>query len=68
LAETLPKLNADNAQQEFYLTDIIALGVDAGRQTGMMMGGHHSEILGVNTVKELGIAADLMAAQGRIIS
>jgi UDP-N-acetylglucosamine diphosphorylase/glucosamine-1-phosphate N-acetyltransferase len=68
LAETLPKLNADNAQQEFYLTDIIALGVDAGRQTGMMMGGHHSEILGVNTVKELGIAADLMTAQGRIIS
>jgi UDP-N-acetylglucosamine diphosphorylase/glucosamine-1-phosphate N-acetyltransferase len=67
LAEILPKLQSNNAQQEFYLTDIITLGNDAGRRIGMMMGAHHNEVLGVNTVKELGIVADLMVAQGRII-
>ena len=68
LTDTIPRLQSDNAQKEFYLTDIIGIGHAEGRKIGLMMGDDHNEILGVNTVKELGIVTDLMAARGRIIS
>ena len=68
LADILPKLQSNNAQKEFYLTDIIGIGHAAARKIGMLTAGDYNEILGVNTLKELGIVADLMSAQGRIIS
>ena len=68
LADMLPKLQSDNAQRELYLTDIIGIGYGAGRKIGMLTAGDYNEILGVNTAKELGIVANLMSAQGRIIS
>jgi UDP-N-acetylglucosamine diphosphorylase/glucosamine-1-phosphate N-acetyltransferase len=68
LTEMLPKLRSDNAQHEFYLTDIIGIGYDAACKIGMLTVDDYNEIIGVNTLKELGIAANLMSAQDRIIT
>ena len=63
LRQTLPSLQADNAQQELYLTDTIGIGFTASKKIGVMMAEDHCEIIGVNTLEDLNIVEDLMAAR-----
>ena len=67
LAEMLPRLQADNVQQELYLTDIIGIGYAASKKIGVAMAHDYREIMGVNSLEELGIVEDLMAG-GRMIT
>ena len=60
LGEALPKLRADNAQKEIYLTDIIAIGYAEGKSLGYTIGNDSSEIIGVNSLNELQLAENLM--------
>ena len=53
LAETLPRLTRRNVQAEFYLTDIIRIGYDLGRNIGVCRGHDPQEILGINTPEDL---------------
>ena len=48
LAEVLPKLSSNNAQGEYYLTDVIALAVDAGLHVETRQPTHAWEVDGVN--------------------
>lgn len=68
LAQMLPRLQADNAQRELYLTDIISIGYAASRKIGVMMADDYLEISGINSVEELNIVEDLMAKRQMIIS
>ena len=68
LAEVLPRLKADNAQREFYLTDITGIGHAEAKHIGVMTADEFHEILGVNTAEELRTVEGLMTAQRRIIS
>jgi UDP-N-acetylglucosamine pyrophosphorylase len=68
LAETLPRLSAENAQNEFYLTDIIRLGYESGRPIGVCLGADPDEILGVNTPGDLSRVEALMARRQAIKS
>ena len=68
LAEMLPRLKSDNVQKELYFTDTITIGYAASKKIGLMMAGDYREILGVNTLEELKIVADLMAERPMIIS
>lgn len=52
LAKWLPKLNNDNAQQEYYLTDIIALSV-ADKKPVLTVKAEPEEVQGVNDRIEL---------------
>lgn len=60
----LPLLCNDNAQKEFYLTDIIRLGYQDARKIGAVMGADSTEIIGVNSRDDLKTAEKLMKLRG----
>ncbi|WP_054031909.1 sugar phosphate nucleotidyltransferase [Desulfatitalea tepidiphila] len=60
LREVLPRLGANNAQKEIYLTDIIGIGYADGKSIGFTIGDDSTEIIGVNSVKELELAETFM--------
>jgi UDP-N-acetylglucosamine diphosphorylase/glucosamine-1-phosphate N-acetyltransferase len=68
LSEALPNVTPDNAQGEFYLTDIIRIGYESGRNIGVFSGAAPREILGVNTAEDLARVEALMAGRDAIIS
>ena len=53
LFEQLDKLSTDNAQGEFYLTDVAALLVEAGKRVVAVQGDRVDEVLGANTIAEM---------------
>ncbi|MDX1802638.1 MAG: bifunctional UDP-N-acetylglucosamine diphosphorylase/glucosamine-1-phosphate N-acetyltransferase GlmU [Alcanivorax sp.] len=48
LADCLPKLSSNNAQGEYYLTDVIAMAVQAGLTVDTVQPAHGWEVDGVN--------------------
>lgn len=61
LLETLGKLRTDNAQGEYYLTDVPALMQQAGLSVGVCCRELGNEILGVNTPEQLALVSELLA-------
>lgn len=53
LLEGLPRLGAENAQGEYYLTDMVGLLVGDGRPVGAIVVPDPEEVIGVNTLKHL---------------
>ena len=53
LLEGLPRLSSDNAQGEYYLTDMVGLLVADGRAVGALVVPDPDEVIGVNTLKHL---------------
>ena len=64
LIDGLPLLKSDNAQKEFYLTDIVELGRSQNRNIGAIVGSNSDEIIGVNSPVELETAEKLMKIMG----
>ncbi|NLW10047.1 MAG: bifunctional UDP-N-acetylglucosamine diphosphorylase/glucosamine-1-phosphate N-acetyltransferase GlmU [Firmicutes bacterium] len=60
LNEALPELRADNAQGEYYLTDVVALLQEKGRKIEAVKAGDSWEILGPNDRKALAETERLM--------
>jgi bifunctional N-acetylglucosamine-1-phosphate-uridyltransferase/glucosamine-1-phosphate-acetyltransferase GlmU-like protein len=60
LTDALAKIEANNAQKELYLTDIIEIGYREGQEIGAVIGSDPEEILGVNSQAELRLAEQLM--------
>lgn len=60
LYSTLPLIENNNAQNEVYLTDIVAVARDMGYKTTAYLGQNAQEVLGVNTVQELERVAGLL--------
>jgi bifunctional UDP-N-acetylglucosamine pyrophosphorylase/glucosamine-1-phosphate N-acetyltransferase len=56
LFEALDKLEPQNAQQEYYLTDIIGLAVERGLRVSAMVASAADECLGINTREQLAAA------------
>lgn len=63
LAHALGEVSADNAQGEYYLTDIVGIGHAMGRPMGVLTGTDANEVIGVNSPEELKIVTDLMPCQ-----
>lgn len=53
LFDALRKINNENAQQEYYLTDIIAIAHESGDGVGSLIAADHREVMGINTPQEL---------------
>ena len=53
LAEWLGRLSSDNAQNEYYLTDVVGMAVDAGLPVRTASPEHEWEVLGVNSKVQL---------------
>jgi len=62
LSSALQKITPDNAQGEFYLTDIIGVGYAMGKRIGVFVGMNPEEVTGVNTLADLKAVEALMAA------
>jgi len=60
LDDVLGQVKDDNAQQEFYLTDIIGIGRRRGLQLGVEIGQDAQEVMGINTRAELDRAEQLL--------
>ena len=62
LSASLQKITPDNAQGEFYLTDIIGVGYAMGKHIGVLVGSNPEEVSGVNTPADLKAVETLMGA------
>ena len=60
LREKLNLVKPNNAQSEYYLTDVIAYLVAANLRVGAVVSSMPDEVLGINTRVELAEAAELM--------
>ena len=60
LFEALKKVRSNNAQGEYYLTDIIEIGRDLGLKVGWSKLTKSDEIMGINSRKDLAEANRLM--------
>jgi len=60
LEDVLGRVQSDNAQQEFYLTDIIGIGRRRGLRLGVEVGKNAQEVMGINTLAELKRAEQLL--------
>ena len=64
MVEALGSLTTDNKQGEYYLTDTVAYLVGRGEKVAAVATDDPDEVVGINTVDELGAAADILARRG----
>jgi bifunctional UDP-N-acetylglucosamine pyrophosphorylase/glucosamine-1-phosphate N-acetyltransferase len=64
LTDLLPKLEADNAKREYYLTDIVALARNAGHSCGYVEG-PAEELIGIDSRDRLAVAEATMQTRLR---
>jgi len=53
LEYSLNKISSNNAQSEFYLTDIIKIGYNYNKNVGAVIGQDNEELLGINSNQDL---------------
>lgn len=63
LRQALGQLRSDNAQGEYYLTDVPGLFLESGLSVGVCRRELGNEILGVNTPEQLSLVSDLLARE-----
>ncbi|TAJ23586.1 MAG: hypothetical protein EPO64_10950, partial [Nitrospirae bacterium] len=63
LFEALDKLQPQNAQKEYYLTDIVGLAVERGLTVSAMVAPDAEECLGINTRQQLAAAETVVRRQ-----
>jgi UDP-N-acetylglucosamine diphosphorylase/glucosamine-1-phosphate N-acetyltransferase len=68
LLEALPKIKSNNAQGEFYLTDVMGIGYRDKKKIGVQIGTDCQQILGINTCQDLELVDEIMKKRMRIIS
>jgi bifunctional UDP-N-acetylglucosamine pyrophosphorylase/glucosamine-1-phosphate N-acetyltransferase len=61
LWSNLDKLSTENAQGEYYLTDIIKVAIDQGKKIIAMPITDETEALGINTPEQLKMAEEILA-------
>lgn len=66
LAPAINGLTNNNAQGEYYLTDIIAKAVEEGQRVGAVKGLNSSEFVGVNALPELALVNNILLQRRRI--
>ena len=64
LFDALRKINNENAQHEYYLTDIIAIAHKSGEGVTSLIAADHREVMGINTPEELSEAHRYLEKQG----
>lgn len=68
LVDTVGKIKSNNAQGEFYLTDLIEMGNKAKKLVGALVGNDDKEFFGINSKNELKEAEKMMKNRISIIS
>ena len=65
LWENISKLKSENAQREYYLTDLIGLATKQGKRIIAQKVSEENEALGVNTPEQLKQAEEILAARAK---
>ncbi|MFO7560746.1 MAG: NTP transferase domain-containing protein [Desulfobacterales bacterium] len=65
LEHAVRMLKPDNAQNEFYLTDIISIGAEENKKIGLFMGNDSDEVVGINCHQDLVKAEKIMNKRSR---
>ncbi|MBI4401887.1 MAG: bifunctional UDP-N-acetylglucosamine diphosphorylase/glucosamine-1-phosphate N-acetyltransferase GlmU [Nitrospirae bacterium] len=65
LFEALDKLEPQNVQKEYYLTDIVGLAVERGLKVAAMVARDAEECLGINSRQQLAVAEQVVRRQIR---
>jgi len=65
LLSVIPEISNNNAQAEYYLTDVVKLAVERGCKVQALAGSDPTEFLGVNTNEELVAAERVIAGRHR---
>jgi UDP-N-acetylglucosamine diphosphorylase/glucosamine-1-phosphate N-acetyltransferase len=60
----LAQIGRDNAQGEYYLTDIVSVGRQAGWSVGVETGDRPDDVVGINTLEELQNAEAILRGRG----
>ena len=60
LFEALPEIRSDNAQKEYYFTDIIEIANGKNKHAGVLIADCPEEVMGINTCQELETAQQVM--------
>ena len=60
LEYAIPKIESNNVQKEYYLTDVLEIAVAKGAITGLISADNWQEVIGVNTLDELERAQGLL--------
>ncbi|NNL41156.1 MAG: NTP transferase domain-containing protein [Desulfobacterales bacterium] len=68
LIDTVGKIKSNNAQGEFYLTDIVELGNLREKPVGAIVGNEDEEFFGINSKKDLKEAEKIMKSRIGIIT
>lgn len=63
LFDALKQITAENAQNEYYLPDVLRILIDAGHHVSAFMTPDHEEIAGINTVEQLHAAERVLAGR-----
>jgi len=53
LDEVLNEISDNNMQNEFYLTDIVPIGIEKKYRVGVMLNQDAEDVLGINTIEQL---------------
>ncbi|ETR71459.1 MAG: UDP-N-acetylglucosamine pyrophosphorylase [Candidatus Magnetoglobus multicellularis str. Araruama] len=53
LEEVLNAISNNNKQNEFYLTDIVPIGIENNFRVGVMLNQDANDVLGINTLEQL---------------
>ncbi|KPA19234.1 bifunctional N-acetylglucosamine-1-phosphate uridyltransferase/glucosamine-1-phosphate acetyltransferase [Candidatus Magnetomorum sp. HK-1] len=51
--DVLTDITNNNAQKEFYLTDIVPIGIEKNYKIGVMLNQDADDVLGINTIEQL---------------
>ena len=68
LTENLSRIESNNAQNEFYLTDVIKIGYGLNKSMGVVIGNNQEEIIGINSPNELNRAESILKMRAGEIS
>ncbi len=63
LFRSLKKINSDNAQNEYYLPDVLKIMIADGKNVDAFITENHKEISGINTVEQLRDAEEVLIRQ-----
>lgn len=63
LVDIVGKIKSNNAQGEFYLTDIIEIGNNGGNLVGALVGNDDKEFFGINNIQQLKEAEKIMKSR-----
>ncbi|MCD4742731.1 MAG: NTP transferase domain-containing protein [Desulfobacteraceae bacterium] len=60
LEYVIPKIEAGNSQEEYYLTDVMEIAINGNKRTGLISADDWREVAGINTLVQLERAKTLL--------